>query len=1145
MIGIYYLKMMSGLVSGGKTYNKLDIIKKLIFIAVLFFVPVHASGIDVSDPSATITSTAGANGSISPSGSVTVLSGTSKTFSITANTGYRIGQVVVDGVSKGALSGYTFTNITAGPHTISATFNPTITSSAGTGGYISFLGTTAVPSGGSKTYTITPKAGYRIAKVVVDGSSVGAVSTYTFTNVTTPRTISAAFDEIGSATITSTAGTGGSISPSGSVTVLGGTSKTFSITANTGYRIGQVVVDGVSKGALSGYTFTNITAGPHTISATFNPTITSSAGTGGYISFLGTTAVPSGGSKTYTITPKAGYRIAKVVVDGSSVGAVSTYTFTNVTTPRTISAAFDEIGSATITSTAGTGGSISPSGSVTVLGGTSKTFSITANTGYRIGQVVVDGVSKGALSGYTFTNITAGPHTISATFNPTITSSAGTGGYISFLGTTAVPSGGSKTYTITPKAGYRIAKVVVDGSSVGAVSTYTFTNVTTPRTISAAFDEIGSATITSTAGTGGSISPSGSVTVLGGTSKTFSITANTGYRIGQVVVDGVSKGALSGYTFTNITAGPHTISATFKPTITSSAGPGGTISPLGTAAVPGGGTMTYTIRANAGCRIADVLVAGSSVGAVSTYTFTNVTTPQTILATFVQDYQPTGPSVLYYNGLDETTALQSLLDAGGELDITGEVIFTYVTSSNSTTKLISSNSLGKLKGSAIYVSAKIEIDNVDLDLRSMLIFNNTPALNSSIKNINMYSTANGNAGYIFFNSRLDIDYAGSVFDNISNTTFYGKASGITIKNCSGNTGKYYDSANHSGNGFIKLKGRDNIIEYNTPNCLYDPICIKFLPGPALSSWGKSSKNNIIRYNTLSGAHEESLGWDNLSGAQLQVGHVSTVPALNKVTSAKDYGTALSGTNAVGKTLYLFSGNNKGRYFEVIAQTSGVLTLDQNHGATIGDYFVITEAFVANEIHDNTINMNSTHEWWNDEMGDTYWEPGYGSNVGISLWGGCFGNSVHHNTVNNGNSLQWASGIHDMSVIINESGVWRYGLNAHNEYYSNTINDAGNDDISAGIIVTNGPQWIGIENCPITPHMEGSRFTDNVINGTVNAYIKDVYNAIYDESPLAEKYYVPRIPSFQDDDGYAGPEPGYGEAQATSMTTFCPTAEWCP
>jgi len=69
-------------------------------------------------------------------------------------------------------------------------------------------------------------------------------------------------------------------------------------------------------------------------------------------------------------------------------------------------------------------------------------------------------------------------------------------------------------------------------------------------------------TLTASAGAGGSISPSGAVTVNSGASRTFTITASAGYTIASVTVDGSNQGAITSYTFSNVTAG-HTIAATF------------------------------------------------------------------------------------------------------------------------------------------------------------------------------------------------------------------------------------------------------------------------------------------------------------------------------------------------------------------------------------------------------------------------------------------------------------------------------------------------------------------------------------------------------------------------------------------------------
>jgi autotransporter-associated beta strand protein len=68
----------------------------------------------------------------------------------------------------------------------------TITVTAGTGGTVS-PGTGPVDEGDSPIYAITPSLGYAVAGVLVDGASVGAVTSYQFTNVTATHTIDASF----------------------------------------------------------------------------------------------------------------------------------------------------------------------------------------------------------------------------------------------------------------------------------------------------------------------------------------------------------------------------------------------------------------------------------------------------------------------------------------------------------------------------------------------------------------------------------------------------------------------------------------------------------------------------------------------------------------------------------------------------------------------------------------------------------------------------------------------------------------------------------------------------------------------------------------------------------------------------------------
>ncbi len=226
----------------------------------------------------TVTATAGANGSISPSGTVEVNEGEAKTFTITPSNDYLIEDVKVDSVSQGAVTSYTFPSTTTGTHTISATFKVkpvgkyTVTATAGANGSISPSGTVEVNVGQAQTFVITPSNGYLIDDVKVDGASQGSVASYTFLATTTgTHTIFATFKTIAvnKYTVTATAGANGSISPSGTVEVNEGQSQLFIITPYNGYVVEDVNVDGVSKGTVTSYTFPSTTTGTHTISVTF------------------------------------------------------------------------------------------------------------------------------------------------------------------------------------------------------------------------------------------------------------------------------------------------------------------------------------------------------------------------------------------------------------------------------------------------------------------------------------------------------------------------------------------------------------------------------------------------------------------------------------------------------------------------------------------------------------------------------------------------------------------------------------------------------------------------------------------------------------------------------------------------------------
>ncbi|MGC6456200.1 MAG: InlB B-repeat-containing protein [Coraliomargaritaceae bacterium] len=144
--------------------------------------------------------------------------------------------------------------------------------------------------------------------------------------------------------VTVTAGDNGSISGASSVAYNG--TETYTITPDSGYAVADVLVDGASVGAVQTYTLSSVVQN-RSISAVFvetgaSYTVTASAGANGSISPAGASSADYGDSLTYTITPDAGYNILDVVVNGSSVGAVSSYEFASITEDSSISATFTD-----------------------------------------------------------------------------------------------------------------------------------------------------------------------------------------------------------------------------------------------------------------------------------------------------------------------------------------------------------------------------------------------------------------------------------------------------------------------------------------------------------------------------------------------------------------------------------------------------------------------------------------------------------------------------------------------------------------------------------------------------------------------------------------------------------------------------------
>ena len=292
--------------------------------------------------------------------------------------------------------------------------------------------------------------------------------------------------------------------------------------------------------------------------------------------------IPAGGMEGQSITTTIK---AIAVKNGMQDSEVKTFTYTiNIPKP---------IVKHTITATAGANGSISPSGKVEVVEGADQAFSITANEGYEIESLKVDGAAVSTAPSYTFTNVRAA-HTIEATFKQKITVEKPSIG--KQPQNVSVKAGEQATFTVAAtgtdlkyqwqidrndgkgfadiagadRASYTTSAVdkncngykyqCVISNSAGSVTTGTATlTVTEDVTPPAVTKHI----ITATAGANGSISPSGKVEVVEGADQTFSIKAKDGYEIASLKVDGKTVSTAASYTFKNVTAA-HTIEVTFK-----------------------------------------------------------------------------------------------------------------------------------------------------------------------------------------------------------------------------------------------------------------------------------------------------------------------------------------------------------------------------------------------------------------------------------------------------------------------------------------------------------------------------------------------------------------------------------------------------
>lgn len=329
-----------------------------------------------SNPARTVTATANSNGSISPSGATTVADGANQTFTITPDAGYVIADVLVDGISVGAVSSYTFQNIQS-PQSIVANFTTepsegttiiALDFGTGNGNGPVFTGTFDGTSGfipyeiENQDYTYSKSPSIDIGNGVIlsftningwnnsdnNTADVGSLLNdhlfsaanqaddpvnFTLSGLNASDTVIVEFAEQPAKDAL--------VNFNGITTTVNSDGVSFvdisngGVTGSTSYNGNFTAASGSGEG--------NLAAARITIIPLAGIAINASASNGGSISPAGTITVTSGEDQSFSITPDNGYRVTEVLVNGGSVGAVTSYTFSNVTSANTISVSFELI----------------------------------------------------------------------------------------------------------------------------------------------------------------------------------------------------------------------------------------------------------------------------------------------------------------------------------------------------------------------------------------------------------------------------------------------------------------------------------------------------------------------------------------------------------------------------------------------------------------------------------------------------------------------------------------------------------------------------------------------------------------------------------------------------------------------------------
>lgn len=376
--------------------------------------------------------------------------------------------------------------------------------------------------------------------------------------------------------ITATAGEGGTITAEGladgKVSVTEGESATFTITANDGYEVSDVKVDGTSVGKRTSYTFENVDAA-HTIEATFAFTNYTAANPFEFPTTKGTTKTLEAEYAT-TITEACGATEWRCEVNSEAWASNGKY----INSLNKTSTGADSVAYAYNAPVAGT-----YKVTVTYRSGsdTNKLAWSEQDGKITAGQVAtpnskVNNALQAKTVEFNMVVTTAGAGTLVFTapdgdspqtdkFDIELVKLADeadlTELQTAITNAEAILNAADKD-KYSAAALVELQELVNAGKQLTTESSQADVDAKKAEITAKIADIQTQFTITATAGNGGKIAPTGATNVYKGTSKAFTITPNDGYHVDSLTVDGTAVDVVTEYTFSDVTAN-HTIAVTF------------------------------------------------------------------------------------------------------------------------------------------------------------------------------------------------------------------------------------------------------------------------------------------------------------------------------------------------------------------------------------------------------------------------------------------------------------------------------------------------------------------------------------------------------------------------------------------------------